>query len=79
MAIAKKTQHVVKNPNGGWAIKKGGSTKATKVFGTQAEAIARGREIAQNQKAEFYVHGKDGRIREKDSYGKDPYPPKDKK
>ena len=77
--MTKKTQHVVKNPDGGWAVKKGGSTKATKVYQTQDEAIRRGREIAQNQKAEFYVHGRDGRIQQKDSYGKDPFPPKDRK
>lgn len=75
----KTTQHVVKSPKGGWAVKKGGSSKATKVYKTQKEAIDHGREIAKNQKAEFYVHGKDGRIRQKDSYGSDPSPPKDKK
>lgn len=78
--MAKKTtQHVVKNSSGGWAVKKGGSSKATKVYKTQKEAIDHGREIAKNQKAEFYIHGQDGRIRQKDSYGKDPEPPKDKK
>lgn len=77
--MIKKTQHVVKSPDGGWAVKKGGSTKATKVHKTQEEAIRHGREIARTQNAEFYVHGRDGRIREKDSYGKDPCPPKDKK
>ena len=77
--MAKKTQHVVKNPRSGWAVKKGGSTKATKVHKTQGAAISHGRKIAQSQKAEFYVHGRDGRIREKDSFGKDPHPPKDKK
>lgn len=77
--MTKKTQHVVKNPDGGWAVKKGGSTKATKVFETQAEAISRGRQIAQNQKAEFYVHGRDGRIQQKNSYGNNPLPPKGKK
>jgi len=77
--MAKKTQHVVKNPDGGWAVKKGGSSKATKIHKTQKEAIKQGREIAKNQNAEFYVHGRDGKIREKDSYGNDPNPPKDKK
>lgn len=77
--MEKRTQHVVRNPDGGWAVKKGGSSKATKVHRTQEEAIRHGREIAQNQRAEFYIHGRDGRIREKDSYGGDPYPPKDKK
>lgn len=77
--MAKVTQHVVKTVDGGWAVKKGGSSRATKVFNTQSEAIVRGREIAKSQKAEFYVHGTDGRIREKNSYGNDPFPPKDKK
>ena len=77
MAKKPPSQHVVKS-SGGWAVKKGGSTRATKVFSTQKDAVAHGRGIAKKQKAEFYVHGKDGRIREKDSYGKDSHPPKDK-
>jgi hypothetical protein len=77
--MAKKTQHIVKSPKGGWAVKKGGSSKSTKVFDTQDAAIKHGKEIAKNQGAEFYIHGRDGRIREKNSYGHDPHPPKDKK
>lgn len=79
MAKKPPSQHVVKSPSGGWAVKKGGSSKATKVYSTQKEAIERGREVAKTQKAEFYIHGRDGKIREKDSYGSDPNPPKDKK
>ena len=66
--MAKKTQHVVKNSGGGWAVKKGGSSKATKIHATQKEAIDHARTIAKSQKAEFYIHGRDGGIREKDSY-----------
>lgn len=78
--MAKKTtQHVIKSSSGGWAVKKGGSSKATKVHKTKQEAIDHGREIAKNQNAELYIHGKDGKIRQKDSYGDDPNPPKDKK
>jgi len=77
--MAKKSQHIVKNPSGGWAVKRGGASKATKVYRTQAEAIQRGRQIAKTQNAEFYIHGRDGRIREKDSYGRDTCPPKHKK
>lgn len=75
--MPRETQHVVKR-GVGWAVRKGGSSRATKVYKTQAEAIEHGREIARNQGAEFYIHGRDGRIREKDSYGRDPHPPKDK-
>lgn len=31
---------------------------------------------ARNQGTEFYIHGKDGKIQNKDSHGNDPYPPK---
>lgn len=77
--MAKKSQHVVKRKDGDWAVKKGGSSRATKVYKTQKEAIVEGRKIAKKQKAEFYIHGRDGKIREKDSYGNDPLPPRDKK
>lgn len=75
--MSKVTQHVVPSDEG-WAVKKGGSDKASKRFDTQQDAIDWGREVAKNQKAEFYIHGRDGKIREKDSYGNDPCPPKDK-
>lgn len=71
----KRNQHVVPT-EGGWAVKRAGSSKATKVFQTQQEAIERGREIARNQRSELLIHGRDGRIREKNTYGPDPYPPK---
>ena len=38
--------------------------------------IDSGREIARRDHGEFVVHGHDGRIREKDSFGNDPHPPK---
>ncbi|MEQ9568321.1 MAG: DUF2188 domain-containing protein, partial [Pseudomonadales bacterium] len=28
------------------------------------------------QQTELYIHGKDGRIRERNTYGKDPFPPR---
>lgn len=73
-----KDQHVVPHSDG-WAVESEGASKATRVFDTQKEAIERAREIAQNQQSEVVIHRKDGTIRDKDSYGNDPYPPKDKK
>jgi len=73
--MTKAGQHVV--PNGSkWSVRKGGASKASGVFDTQREAIARGRDIAQKQKTELFIHGSDGRIRERNSYGSDPHPPK---
>ncbi len=36
------------------------------------------RDLAKKQEAELVVHKKNGTISEKDSYGEDPCPPKDK-
>lgn len=75
LEMSKKNQHVV--PHGDdWAVKGAGNSKATSVHSTQQEAINRAREIAQNQKSELLTHGENGRIREKNSYGNDPYPPR---
>lgn len=70
-----KNQHVVKHPDG-WAVKGAGNEKATKVTKTQQEAINIAKEIAKNQQSEMLIHGTNGRIREKNSYGNDDYPPK---
>ena len=73
--MSSKGQHVV--PNGGkWAVRRSGAERASGVFSTQKEAIIRGTELAKNQGTELYVHGKDGRIRERSTFGKDTYPPK---
>lgn len=74
----KKNQHVVPN-NDKWAIKGEGNSKYTKITQTQGEAIEIAREIARNQQSELVIHRKDGTIRDKDSYGNDPCPPRDKK
>ncbi|WP_301099848.1 DUF2188 domain-containing protein [Otariodibacter sp.] len=71
-------QHVVPHPDG-WAVKGEGNSKATKITRTQAEAIAKAESIARNQKSDTKIHGRDGKIRAGNSYGNDPYPPKDKK
>ena len=59
-----------------WAVRGAGSQRATSFHRTQREAIDNGRQIARNQGTELFVHGRDGQIRERDSYGNDPFPPK---
>lgn len=70
-------QHVVKRDNG-WAVRGAGNERDTSRHETQAQAIDAAREIARNQHSEVVIHGRDGLIRDKDSYGKDPCPPKDR-
>ena len=71
----KKSQHITKS-EGGWAVKGAGNKKATKILPTQKKAIEYGRQIAINQQTELVIHGRNGKIREKDSFGNDTHPPK---
>ncbi len=70
-----KNQHVTLRPDGDWQVKGEGNSKATAVTTTQKDAIRIARDIAINQGSEVVIHGKDGKIRDKNSYGNDPYPP----
>lgn len=76
--MAKPNQHVVPKGND-WAVRGAGNTRATSITSTQSEAIRIARDIAINNRSEVVIHGRDGRIRDKDSFGHDPNPPKDKK
>ncbi|MEO8722970.1 MAG: DUF2188 domain-containing protein [Sphingobium sp.] len=73
--MSTKGQHVVPHGNK-WSVHKAGASRASGTFETRKEAIARATELAKNQKTEVYIHGSDGRIRERNSYGNDPFPPK---
>lgn len=70
-----KNQHVVPHPDG-WAVRGEGNSRVTSIHDTQREATDRGRQIAQNQGSELLIHGRNGQIRERDSHGNDPFPPK---
>lgn len=70
-----KNQHVV--PKGdGWAVRGAGNSKFTSLHSTQREAINVAKGIAQNQRSELFIHGKNGQIRERNTYGNDPFPPR---
>lgn len=73
-----KNQHVTKH-HGGGQVKGAGNGKATVVTDTQKQAIKAAIPIPKNNKSEVVIHGANGKIRDKDSYGNDPVPPKDTK
>ena len=73
-----KNQHVVPYQNK-WAVRREGNKKVTSTHDTQAEAIPEARKIAINQHFEVVIHRSNGTIRDKDSYGKDSCPSRDKK
>lgn len=69
-------RHVVPNGGKGWKVT-GGSRKRS--YPTQADAIgAARRDIKRRGGGEMNIHGRDGRIRDKDTIptGSDPHPPK---
>ena len=71
-----KNQHVKPHPAGGWQVKGEGNSKATVRTSTQKEAIDRARAISRNQGSELVIHRLNGMIRDKDSHGRDPFPPR---
>lgn len=73
--MSHKNQHVVPHEKG-WAVKGAGNERATSIHSTQREAVAAARDIARNQGTEMLIHGENGRIRERNTYGNDPFPPK---
>jgi len=74
----KRNVHVVPNDDR-WAVKIEGKRNPESTHRTQELARQSAVPIAKEKKSELVIHGTDGRIHDKDSYGPDPYPPKDKK
>lgn len=66
--------HIVPHSDG-WAVKIEGNDRATSVHDTQQQAIDAGRDRARREESELLIHGRDGRIRDRDSYGGDDFPP----
>ena len=73
---SKKPVHTVPAGNG-WSNKQGG--QETSHHRTKANAEIDGRQQAKQGHTEHVIHNKNGQIGEKNSYGNDPCPPKDKR
>jgi Uncharacterized protein conserved in bacteria (DUF2188) len=71
-----KTIHVVARI-GGWAIRSEGHSRATSVHSTQKEAVEAARALAKKAAGALVIHGRDGRVQSRDSYSKDPLPPRE--
>lgn len=74
--MAKKHDvHVSKDGNG-WKVTQ--DSDRISRHRTQGNAIERGENEARRDRVDLVTHGRDGRIRSKDSFGNDPNPPKDR-
>lgn len=68
--------HVMPHPDGGWQVKVEGNERASARTTTQREGIDIARPMSQDRGVELVIHRPNGQIREKDSHGKDRYPPR---
>lgn len=75
---ASKNWHVIQRGKK-WAVVAEGVRQKARVFNTQGEAINSARKVAKESEGQLVIHAKSGRIRERDSYGRDPFPPKPRK
>lgn len=71
-------QHVVR-VNKEWGVRGENNDRLTSIHDTQGEAINAAVEIAKNKRSDVVIHDRHGKIRDRDSYGNDPCPPKDTK
>jgi hypothetical protein len=75
--MSKKPNVWVSPREDGWAVQHEGTERASTVTPTKEEALALGRDMARREEVELVVQRRDGTIESKDSYGRDPNPPKD--
>ena len=73
--MSKKSIHTAKRGDS-WANVREGGSRASSTHSTQADAAKAAREQARQDQVEHFIHGRDGKIRERNSYGNDPHPPK---
>ncbi len=73
--MPKKNQNVIPHGRGQWAVKRDGAKRVSGVYKSQASAVRAARRMAKRQKVELLVRDHRGKIRFRDSYGHDPFPP----
>ena len=72
-----KSYWTQQRPDGKWESKCEGTSRASKVTDRQADTWSHSKQQAAKTKGEAFLKGRDGRIREHNTYGKDPFPPKE--
>jgi len=70
--MGKKDYHVTQRDDGKWQVKREGADRSASVHDTQRQADKRAGELAKETGGERVTHGRDGKIRSKDSFGNDP-------
>lgn len=73
---SQKQVWVSPNPTGWWRVHKPWAIRDSIHTQTKEEAVKRAKEIAKRHKAELIAQKKDGKIAMRNSYGRDPFPPR---
>ena len=79
MANKKRDIEISPHEDGGWQVIRQGGERASSRHARKVDADKVARGMARRDEVELVIKGKDGRIQDKDSFGNDPCPPRDKK
>jgi hypothetical protein len=66
----------INKKSSGWAVTRGTSEKPASIHPTQTDAWTEARRLARGAGSEAVLRSADGQIRARNSYGRDPFPPK---
>jgi hypothetical protein len=67
--------HVIPGDKG-WRVEVEGGSRASSTHENQAQAWDAARDMAKRNESEALLHGRNGKIRERNTYRRDPHPPK---
>jgi hypothetical protein len=73
----KRNVWVSPRPDGKWQVKREGADRASRVVDRKEDAERIARDIGKRSRVEVITQRRDGTIQSKDSYGQDPFPPRD--
>jgi hypothetical protein len=71
---ANKTKPIEVRPakGSGWEVARQGDARALSTHKTQTAAVAKAKPLAKREQGEFVLKGRNGRVRDRSSYGSDP-------
>lgn len=64
--------------DGRWKVQREGGQRATLITDRKADAERAAREVGRRDQVEVIIQGRHGQIQQRESYGNDPMPPRDK-
>jgi hypothetical protein len=70
-----KALHVVPKSDG-WVVTTSGAEQLAQEFPKKQDAVEFGESVAKRNKSSLFVHRRDGKIEQVDSFGSDPLPPR---